>query len=105
MKKFALILFCLVPFCFFSQDAIITGLILDEENFPIKDVNIQFDNKGSISDVDGYYKIEVESGKNINIVFTHINHKRLQITVNLSKCIAQCLPKCHKLNTNIIPIT
>ena len=85
MKNFVLILFCLVPFCFFSQDAIITGLILDEENFPIKDVNIQFDNKGSISDVDGYYKIEVESGKNINIVFTHINHKRLQITVNLSK--------------------
>ena len=85
MKNFALILFCFVPFCFFSQDAIITGLILDEENFPIKDVNIQFDNKGSISDVDGYYKIEVESGKNIDIVFTHINHKRLQITVNLSK--------------------
>ena len=85
MKNFVLILFCLVPLCFFSQDAIITGLILDEENFPIKDVNIQFDNKGSISDVDGYYKIEVESGKNINIAFTHINHKRLQITVNLSK--------------------
>ena len=85
MKNFALILFCLVPFCFFSQDAIITGLILDEENSPIKDVNIQFDNKGSISDVDGYYKIEVESGKNINVIFTHINHKRLQITVNLSK--------------------
>ena len=85
MKNFVLILFCLVPLCFFSQDAIITGLILDEKNFPIKDVNIQFDNKGSISNVDGYYKIGVESGKNINIVFTHINHKRLQITVNLSK--------------------
>ena len=85
MKKFALILFCLVPFCFFSQDAIITGLILDEENFPIKDVSVQFDNIGSISDANGYYKIEVESGKNINLVFTHINHKRLQITVNLSK--------------------
>ena len=85
MKNFVLILFCLVSTCFFSQDAIITGLILDEENFPIKDVNIQFDNKGSISDVDGYYKIKVESGKNINVVFTHINHKKLQITVNLSK--------------------
>ena len=85
MKNFVLILLCLVYSCFFSQEGVITGLILDEENFPIKDVNIQFDNKGSISDVDGYYKIEVESGKNINIVFTHINHKRLQITVNLSK--------------------
>ena len=85
MKNFVLILLCLVYSSFFSQEGVITGLILDEENFPIKDVNIQFDNKGSISDVDGYYKIEVESGKNINIVFTHINHKRLQITVNLSK--------------------
>ena len=85
MKNFILIILCLVYSCFFSQEGVITGLILDEENFPIKDVNIQFDNKGSISDVDGYYKIEVESGKNINIVFTHINHKRLQITVNLSK--------------------
>ena len=85
MKNFVLILLCLVYSSFFSQEGVITGLILDEENFPIKDVNIQFDDKGSISDVDGYYKIEVESGKNINIVFTHINHKRLQITVNLSK--------------------
>ena len=85
MKNFVLILLCLVYSSFFSQEGVITGLILDEENFPIKDVNIQFDDKGSISDVDGYYKIEVESGKNINIIFTHINHKRLQITVNLSK--------------------
>ena len=53
---------------FFSQEGVITGLILDEENFPIKDVNIQFDDKGSISDVDGYYKIEVESGK-ISILY------------------------------------
>ncbi len=85
MKNFVLILFCLVSSYFFSQDAVITGLILDEENFPIKDANIQFDNKGTISDMNGYYKIEIPSGKNINVVFTHINHKRLQITVNLSK--------------------
>ena len=85
MKNFVLILFSLVSSCFFSQDAVITGLILDEENFPIKDANIQFDNKGTISDMNGYYKIEVPSDKNINVVFTHINHKRLQITVNLSK--------------------
>ena len=72
MKNFIYILLCLVPFCFFSQDAIITGLILNEENIPIKDVNIQYDSKGSISNINGYYKIEVESGENINIVFTHI---------------------------------
>ena len=103
MKNFVLILFCLVSSCFFSQDAVITGLILDEENFPIKDANIQFDNKGTISDMNGYYKIEVPSDKNINVVFTHINHKRLQITVNLSK--NEILEFNPVLSTNIEQIS
>ena len=103
MKNFALILFCLVSSYFFSQDAVITGLILDEENFPIKDANIQFDNKGTISDMNGYYKIEVPSDKNINVVFTHLNHKRLQITVNLSK--KEILEFNPVLSTNIEQIS
>lgn len=103
MKNFVLILFCLVSSYFFSQDAVITGLILDEENFPIKDANIQFDNKGTISDMNGYYKIEVPSDKNINVVFTHLNHKRLQITVNLSK--NEILEFNPVLSTNIEQIS
>tara|TARA_B100001115_G_scaffold63516_1_gene47070 strand:- start:1528 stop:3972 length:2445 start_codon:yes stop_codon:yes gene_type:complete len=103
MKNFVLILFCLVSSYFFSQDAVITGLILDEENFPIKDANIQFDNKGTISDMNGYYKIEVPSEKNINVVFTHLNHKRLQITVNLSK--KEILEFNPVLSTNIEQIS
>ena len=42
MKNLVLILLCLVSSCFFSQEGVITGLILDEENFPIKNVNIHF---------------------------------------------------------------
>ena len=103
MKNFVLILFSLVSSCFFSQDAVITGLILDEENSPIKEANIQFDNKGTISDMNGYYKIEVPSEKNINVVFTHINHKRLQITVNLSK--KEILEFNPVLSTNIEQIS
>ena len=103
MKNFVLILFCLVSSYFFSQDAVITGLILDEENSPIKEANIQFDNKGTISDMNGYYKIEVPSEKNINVVFTHINHKRLQITVNLSK--KEILEFNPVLSTNIEQIS
>ena len=103
MKNFVLILFCLVSSYFFSQDAVITGLILDEENFPIKEANIQFDNKGTISDMNGYYKIEVPSDKNINVVFTHLNHKRLQITVNLSK--KEILEFNPVLSTNIEQIS
>jgi len=69
----------------YSQDAIITGLILNEENFPIKDVNIQYGDNGTISDVNGYYSLTVNSGQKIEITFTHINHKKLKIFIELSK--------------------
>ena len=69
----------------YSQDAIITGLILNEQNFPIKDVNIQYGDNGTISDVNGYYSLTVNSGQKIEITFTHINHKKLKIFIELSK--------------------
>ena len=51
----------------YSQDAIITGLILNEQNFPIKDVNIQYGDNGTISDVNGYYSLSVNSSQKTEI--------------------------------------
>ena len=85
MKKILSLLIYLSFFNFYSQDAILTGLILDDQNLPIKDVNIQFLNKGSISDENGFYKIALESNKEIDIVFSHINHKQLKISVELAE--------------------
>ena len=47
---------------------------MDDQNLPIKDVNIKFNDKGSISDKNGFYKIVLEADKEIDIVFSHINH-------------------------------
>ena len=99
MKKILSLLIYLSFFNFYSQDAILTGLILDDQNLPIKDVNIQFLNKGSISDENGFYKIALESNKEIDIVFSHINHKQLKISVELSE--NEILEFNPILNTNL----
>ena len=65
MKKILSLFIFLSFFNFYSQEAILTGLILDDQNLPIKDVNIQFLNKGSISDENGFYKIVIESKKKL----------------------------------------
>ena len=84
MKKVVSILMCLVFLNFYSQESVLTGLILNDQNLPITNVNIQFDKGGSTSDNNGYYRIEVESNKKIDVVFSHINYKQLKITVDLS---------------------
>ena len=63
MIKYCLILiYFLLSTIVYSQESIITGLILDENNLPIKSVNISLDeNIGSVSDENGYYKLKITS--------------------------------------------
>ena len=61
MKKILSLFIYLSFFSLFSQEAILTGLILDDKNLPIKDANIKFNDKGSISDENGFYKIVLEA--------------------------------------------
>ena len=84
MKKVVSIFMCLIFLNFYSQESVLTGLILNDQNLPITNVNIQFNKKGSTSDNNGYYRIEVESNKKIDVVFSHINYKELKITVDLT---------------------
>ena len=51
MKKILSLFIYLSFFSLYSQEAILTGLILDDQNLPIKDVNIKFNDKGSISNI------------------------------------------------------
>ncbi len=85
MKKFISLFIYFAFSILHCQEAVLTGLILDDQNLPIKDVNIQFNDKGSTSDISGYYKIEVESNKTIDVIFSHINHKQLKISLELSE--------------------
>ena len=85
MIKYCLILiYFLLSTIVYSQESIITGLILDENNLPVQSVNISFgENIGSISDENGYYKLKITSDKIHEVIFTHINFEKIKISVQL----------------------
>lgn len=78
-----LLLFCFASFAF-AQKAVLKGIILDENNFPISGVNVTYKNSGTISDFNGFYILKIPANEEVEILFSHVSHKRIQVTVNLS---------------------
>ena len=60
-----------------SQTATITGVILDEQNIPLPQVNISTLTSGSFSDEDGFFIIELIAGLETTITFSHLGHKNV----------------------------
>lgn len=85
MIKYCLtLIYFLLSTIVYSQESIITGLILDEDNLPIQSVNISLgENIGSVSDENGYYKLKISSDKIHEVIFTHINFEKIKISVQL----------------------
>ncbi|TXD74524.1 TonB-dependent receptor [Aequorivita antarctica] len=68
----------------FAQKAVIKGIILDENNIPVYGANVTYNDTGTISDFNGFYLLEIPSKEDVTITFSHLSHKKVQITVNLS---------------------
>ena len=68
----------------FSQNAEINGIILDSNDFPIENVTIVSNSSGTVSNSNGFYSIKVNSSQDINIEFTHINFKKINLIFNLN---------------------
>ena len=83
--KFLLIFSILYSSVLWAQKATVRGVILDVFDQPIPSVNITFGNSGAISDLDGYYLIEITANTPVELTFSHIGHKNVQATLNLSK--------------------
>ena len=79
----SLLIFLLtISFCSLSaQNAIIKGIILDENNIPISKVNVTVGNEGTQTNFDGFYSLEVPSKKQLTLVFSHVTFKNIQISV------------------------
>ncbi len=82
--KLLLLLSILYSSALWAQKATVRGVILDVFDEPIPSVNITFGNTGAISDLDGYYLIEITANENVQITYSHIGHKNVQATLNLS---------------------
>ncbi len=62
----------------FSQTAVIRGVILDETNSPIEDVNIKASTgEGTATNINGFYELRIPSDVEVTIEFTHLGHSRI----------------------------
>ncbi|KAA5823827.1 TonB-dependent receptor [Algibacter amylolyticus] len=67
----------------FAQSATLRGVILDEKNQPIENVNIKTDTSGAQTNANGFYTLTIPASKDVTVAFTHISHKKIRSTFNL----------------------
>ncbi len=73
----------IVVCCYFTvingQTATITGVVLDEENSPLQNVNISSESKGTSSNSDGFYILQITADTEVTVTFSHLGHKDVVI--------------------------
>jgi len=66
-----------------AQKARVKGVILDEFNNPVENVTVKVDDKGTVSNENGFYLLEIDANKKVTITFSHISLKKITIIINL----------------------
>ncbi|APY00090.1 TonB-dependent receptor [Lacinutrix venerupis] len=77
------LLVLLLPLYTLAQTAIVNGVILDESNFPLQAVNVKTQTDGTATNDTGFYEITIPSNTDVTLVYSHVSHKNVTITVNL----------------------
>lgn len=57
-----------------AQQAVVEGIIKNSKGEPIEEVSITFNNKGTVSDKNGYYSIIVPDNEEIFLKFQHLSY-------------------------------
>ncbi|WP_298224345.1 carboxypeptidase-like regulatory domain-containing protein [Flavobacterium sp.] len=77
------ILFFFIGLVSFAQTARVKGIILDENNKPVEEVNVVANDKSTKTNENGFYQITVPANQKVQIVFTHTSLKKNTVTVEL----------------------
>ena len=75
--------FLLFPLLALAQNATLRGIVLDDTNTPIENVNIIAGERGTTTNENGFYILKIPANQDITIRFTHLNHKSVTVTFNL----------------------
>ena len=67
-----------------AQTATIKGKVFDTEGNPIENVSISFEKKGTTTNSQGEYSLNIPSDKVINIIFSHISYKNYTKRIRIS---------------------
>ncbi|MCK0146868.1 TonB-dependent receptor [Arenibacter sp. F26102] len=76
-KLFFLVFLTGATTCLKAQTATITGVVFDENQTPLPNVNITSYNKGTFSDVNGFYILEIVADQETTINFSHLGSESL----------------------------
>ncbi len=58
-----------------AQTSSVYGVIKDQSGNFVEGVSIEYKRKGAITDVNGFYSLSVPSGKQLNLVFSHLSYE------------------------------
>ena len=75
--------FLLITSVFFAQTARLQGIVLDQNNVPVENVNVSTGKSLSKTNKNGYYILEVSANQNITVVYTHVTLKKTTASFNL----------------------
>ena len=60
-----------------AQTATITGVVLGEEDNPLSDVNVSVENRGTYTNSDGFYLLQITADLESSIIFSHLGHQKI----------------------------
>ncbi len=78
-----IVLFLFVGSTVFAQYARVKGIILDENNNLVENVNIAYETKSTVTNSNGFYSLTVPANKKITLVFTHVSLKKTTAILEL----------------------
>ncbi len=79
-----LILFLLLSNFVLAQTATVAGVILDDYDNPVENVNVSYLTTATTTNASGFYTLEVPANKKITIVFTHVSLNKGLATLTLA---------------------
>ena len=84
MKQlFLLWFFAAFGFSSLAQTARVKGVILDEFNLPIENVTIKSGDKGTVTNANGFYSLEIPANTKVTLTFSHVSFKKTTVEITL----------------------
>ena len=84
MKQlFLLWFFTAFGFSSLAQTARVKGVILDEFNLPIENVTIKSGDKGTVTNANGFYSLEIPANTKVTLTFSHVSFKKTTVEITL----------------------
>jgi len=78
-----LLLILILPSIALCQSATLRGVVLNESNEPIAGVNVITNNRGTTTNINGFYLLKIPANETAKIRFSHLNYKYLEAPFNL----------------------